>query len=240
MRRSGFTLIEVTIALAILALAVAVVVPAVSNLSRAELRQTAGRLAGTIRATYDSAALSGETHRLVFDFESSMITVEATPGTLQFGESSSAFAAAAGAEREKEVGASPAPWLGDKGVVSAQAWEQARSSLHADEDEELDANALGALFSINSLSGSSSGSGAFQSAGRNLKLDPSIRILDVWVEGMGKPESEGKVYLHFFPHGYTQEAVIHLENGEGEVFSVRVSALTGKTRIEDKYVEPPI
>ena len=74
----GFTLVEATITVAILALAVSVVIPAVSNITRAEMRETAGILAGTVRSLYDQAALSGQTYRLVLNLEKNTISSEAT------------------------------------------------------------------------------------------------------------------------------------------------------------------
>ena len=39
--------------------------------------------------------------------------------------------------------------------------------------------------------------------------------------------------------GYTQDALIHLEDSERRVFTIKVSPLTGKTEIVDSYVEVP-
>src|SRR5262245_26618313 len=100
-------------------MAVAVVIPAVGNLSRADLRKDASMLAGTMRATYDAAALSGEHHRLVFELGQRVIHVEASPGTLRFGADSNALQESNEQQQEsKKEGLSFAPWLGDDGIVS--------------------------------------------------------------------------------------------------------------------------
>src|SRR5690606_9525497 len=101
--------------------------------------------------------------------------------------------------------------------------------------------ALGALFSVNNLSGSGemAGEASFSEERVALELPEGVKLMDVWVQGMDKPATEGPVYLYFFPHGYTQDALIHLADADGRVFTVKIYALTGRTRIIGEYVEPP-
>ena len=68
-RDSGMTLIEIGVALAVAALMLAVAVPALSAVTRAQLRQKSGQLAGAVRSLYGSAAIAGHTCRLVFDLD---------------------------------------------------------------------------------------------------------------------------------------------------------------------------
>ena len=65
---TGFTLVEAAITITILALAVGVVLANWGSAS-ADLRRAAGQLSGTIRASYDEAALTGKTVRVVFAFD---------------------------------------------------------------------------------------------------------------------------------------------------------------------------
>src|SRR5262249_12216478 len=62
----GLTLIEVTIAMAIVALLFAAVVISVGAILGTKAKSTAAELAGVVRSLYDTAALSGKTCRLVF------------------------------------------------------------------------------------------------------------------------------------------------------------------------------
>src|SRR5215510_1198531 len=62
----GFTLIEVTIAMAIVALLFAAVVISVGAILGTKAKSTAAELAGVVRSLYDTAGLSGKTCRLVF------------------------------------------------------------------------------------------------------------------------------------------------------------------------------
>lgn len=63
------TLIEVGVALCVAGLMLAVAIPAFSAVTRAQLRQKSGQLAGAIRSMYGTAALAGHTCRLVFDLD---------------------------------------------------------------------------------------------------------------------------------------------------------------------------
>jgi general secretion pathway protein H len=65
----GMTLVEITVALAVAALMLAVAVPALSAVTRAQLRQKSGQLAGAIRSLYGSAAIGGHSCRLVLDLD---------------------------------------------------------------------------------------------------------------------------------------------------------------------------
>jgi len=64
-------------------------------------------------------------------------------------------------------------------------------------------------------------------------------VLSVWTEGMDKPADSGEAYIYFFPNGYTQDAIVHLQDDERRVISVRVQPLTGQSTITDGYVEAP-
>ena len=65
----GMTLVEISVALAVAALMLAVAVPALSAITRAQLRQKSGQLAGAIRSLYGSAAIGGHSCRLVLDLD---------------------------------------------------------------------------------------------------------------------------------------------------------------------------
>ena len=66
-RRSGFTLLELIIVIAIIGLLLGAAVIAVGSLTGTKAKEASAELAGTIRLLYDSAALTGRTCRLVFE-----------------------------------------------------------------------------------------------------------------------------------------------------------------------------
>src|SRR5205823_13597969 len=69
MKHRGMTLIEIGVALCIAGLMLAVAIPAISAVTRAQLRQKSGQLAGAIRSMYGAAAIAGHTCRLVLDLD---------------------------------------------------------------------------------------------------------------------------------------------------------------------------
>ncbi|MBI5509535.1 MAG: prepilin-type N-terminal cleavage/methylation domain-containing protein [Deltaproteobacteria bacterium] len=233
-KAAGFTLVEAAITVAVLALAVGVVLVNWGS-AGAELRRVAGQLAGTVRASYDGAALSGQTYRLVLSFDKPVIQVEKTAALLSFDDDQKPLqrgAALAGAANG--VGPSLSGLL-----LGAGAKPEADDRDH--DDEPADDGPPSALQALMGLSKQIDHEAAatFSSAEHDLPLGEEVRLLDVWIRGMGDPIKEGTAYLYFFPSGYTQDAVIHLTNADGAVFSVRVHALTGSTAVVPEYLEPP-
>src|SRR4051812_42695649 len=72
----GFTLVELAIAVAIVAMLAGVSIPVLDNVTRADLRAAASKTAGMVKATYDMAVLSGKPCRLVFDIKANTVTAE--------------------------------------------------------------------------------------------------------------------------------------------------------------------
>ncbi len=227
----GFTLIEVMITLVVLVLAVAVVIPAVSKTSLAELRANAGKVAGTVRATYDQAALGGRSYRIAFDIDKQQLRVEVDKSRVQGGKGLMALAEMmkGGGGTPGAAPPTPASALKDLG----KAGESGSKVEQVQPPKEL----LGLFGGGAGDDPTAAGLADFESAGHDLSLPSDAHLMDVWIEGMNQPAADGVAYLQFWPGGYTQEALIHLADNEGTVFTVEVSALTGSTRILDSYVE---
>src|SRR3954465_14695756 len=79
-RDSGTALIEIGVAPCVAGLMLAVAIPALSAVTRAQLRQKSGQLAGGIRAMYGAAAIAGKTCRLVFDLDANAYWSECSKG----------------------------------------------------------------------------------------------------------------------------------------------------------------
>ena len=52
-----------------------------------------------------------------------------------------------------------------------------------------------------------------------------------------KKRTEGIAFIQFFPTGYTENAVVHLQTRNEDIVTLVVQPLTGRTKIENKYVE---
>jgi len=222
--------VEVVIALAIMVMASGIAIPALSNIGRAELRKTARILGGGIRRSYNEAILTGRLHRLVFDLEAGVARLEQTEARLQIEPGSNLLATSMKAADDSTSGLDFAGALDDSvlGSLSEALNESASGGGRAD--------ALTGLLGFSTLGGSGGGS-AFSDTGVRFPFAEGVRVLDIWQEGFSRPQTEGELSLLFFPHGYTQQTLIHLENDSGEVFSIRVSALTGQTELKDGYLE---
>jgi general secretion pathway protein H len=77
------TLIEVGVALCVAGLMLAVAIPALSNVTRAQLRQKTGQLAGGVRSLYSAAAIAGHTCRLVLDLDQETYWSECAKGNVR-------------------------------------------------------------------------------------------------------------------------------------------------------------
>src|SRR5512144_501114 len=82
-RHSGMTLIEIGVALCVAGLMLAIAIPALSAVTRAQLRQKSGQLAGGIRALYGAAAIAGRTCWLVLDLDDNAYWSECAKGNVR-------------------------------------------------------------------------------------------------------------------------------------------------------------
>jgi general secretion pathway protein H len=78
----GFTLIELMVVIAIIALLGAMVVPAMESITGVNARKAAGGLAGTMRYLFDTAALRHATCRLVLDLDARTWSADCAPGAV--------------------------------------------------------------------------------------------------------------------------------------------------------------
>ena len=218
--RNGFTLVEAVITLAILAIAASVVIPSMGRITRAELRRVSGQLSGMIRTAYDSAALTGQVHRLRFDFEKSFIVIESTDGDFQLGHIAAEDTST--------------------NLLSRLSIPEPSPDDEDDDGEAMDAGANGfALGQFLGGIGSSmrGGGGEFTALGKGLTLGDKIEILRIdFADGDAKIE-KGEGHVYFFPQGFAQKSTIFLQDVDGRIFTIKISPLTGKPTIFDEYVE---
>jgi general secretion pathway protein H len=76
-----------------------------------------------------------------------------------------------------------------------------------------------------------------EDAGRSLGKGVTFRF--VQTEHDSEKRTEGRAYLYFWPGGETEHAVVHLGRQDSNGLSVRVSALTGRAKIEKGSIELP-
>ncbi|MGZ6143151.1 MAG: pilus assembly FimT family protein [Myxococcales bacterium] len=206
-RDSGMTLIEIGVALCVAGLMLAVAIPAMSAVTRAQLRQKSGQLAGAVRSMYGAAAIAGHTCRLVLDLDANTYWSECAKSNVRLdkeGERSQNGARVA--SREEEL-------LQDQ-----------REGM-SDEDKEKATLAQKSAF-------------AASPDVPKTELGGTVKFADVWVQHQPERYSSGRAFVYFWSSGLTEEASIHLAQGD-DVFSLLVSPLTGRVKVVGDRVDAP-
>ena len=205
----GMTLIEICIALAIAGLLMAVAIPAISNVTRAALRQKSGQLAGAIRSMYGATALAGKSCRLVFDLEAGTYQSECAKANITLSrEGERARNGVREASKDEEL-------LADT---------KKRESMSAEEREKVELLEKSAFkpspdVPLTSLGG-------------------SVVFDGIWVQHQPERYVGGKAFLYFWPSGLTEAASIQLEQGEDQM-TLLVAPLTGRVQVKFGRVDAP-
>ena len=209
-RQTGFTLIELVIVIALLALMVTIVVPSVANIFGANLRATTSEVAGAIRFTYDLAARKNVPFRLVFDLDEQAYWVESSSEKYLFDrEKTSVSEGRLDEDAEEEKGRSRR-FVGRSYIEGGEMWQPKGKPSFSD------------------------------FAGRYTKKKPlpeDIIFQDVWVAHQKDRVSAGRAYLYCFPTGMTERAVIHIGDDAEDAYTLVVEALTGVVKIHPEYIE---
>jgi len=236
-RSQGFTLIEVIVALMVVALIATIGVKGFRTVSKSSLREESAHMAGAIRFLFDRASITGKYHRLVIDLNEGRYWAEV---------SDDRFYAPNQAESE----------------LDRQKREEKETAAEEEERKRKEKQQLlyaSSSSSSNSSSSSSSSSsfdmskmevGEFrprrarfaafkETALKPVTLKKEVRIKSVYTPRMTDPVTAGRVYLYFYPLGQTEPAVITLTDKSGQsVFSLVVHPITGKVKIYNVEVKP--
>lgn len=220
------TLIEIVVALMIVAVLFAAVTFSVGALTGAKAKEASTELAGTIRALYDTAALSGKTCRLVFTLPGER--EEDVPVTWR--AECAAGGATANARRDDEL-----KELRKRGKDKVEEKKDDRfrrldsddaptlQELQAQEEKRVEQAAQFSNFSNDDVTE---------------KTLPSNVTVEVWTQKQREKAKNGTAYLYFFPQGYTERAQVWLRQGDN-VWTLAISPLTGKTKIYAEDLEVP-
>jgi general secretion pathway protein H len=230
-RRSGqrgLTLIEITIALAIVALLFSAVVIGLGALTGTKAKATAGELAGVVRSLYDSAALSGKTCRLVFQLPTSR-----EEGPTRYWAECAAGNITTSRNRDEAIRQEqqkllerpsnqslPPPGLQQSGL---SAYQPSLQDLMAQERDRVEAAARYSIYTTPEI--------------KPRQLPPSVKI-SVWTKPQREPIKSGTAYLYFFPQGFTEKAMLFVSQGNN-VWTIAVQPLTGKAVVVGEQLEVP-
>ena len=230
----GFTLIEVMVAMMVVALIATIGVKGFRTVTKGNLREGSAHMAGAIRFLFDRASITGKYHRLVIDLNEGRYWAEV---------SDDRFYAPNQAESEPE----------------RQKREEKEDAVEEEERKRQEKQQM--LYGNNSSSSSSSSAsssfdmskmevGEFrprrarfaafkETALKPVTLKKEVRIKSVYTPRMTDPVTAGRVYLYFYPLGQTEPAVITMTDKSGEsVFSLVVHPITGRVKIYNEEVKP--
>jgi prepilin-type N-terminal cleavage/methylation domain-containing protein len=222
----GFTLIEVLVALAIVALVSMASVAGFRAVAKSELRGQSTRLSGAIRYLFDRASATGKLHRLVIDFDDGSYWAEESddrfymPGQRETEESRQEEAERIAEEEEAEK---------EKQEAEESAFgSETTYDIAAYQPEEFKPKR--ARFS------------AFKaSAIKKVKLPKAVKIAGLFTPRLAEPMSTGKGYIYFFPLGMTEAGIVHVSDEKGEsFFSLIVHPLNGRVQVQAGFVQPPV
>lgn len=237
----GFTLVEVIVAVALMALASGIMVPALGGMARAELRRSARMLAANVRRCFDEAALSGQTYRLVFNLggtqadaldpnEAPPIAIESSELALNFTGHDGALSEASDPNEVDSLQGSP---LQDALGQNEAAPPDAGGNVGTD-PASASGEMFRSMFNINRLA-QKAGRPNFETVG-TVDLPRGVHVSDVFFDGMHAAAADGSLALIFFATGYTQHAIIHLEDRDKNAFTLEVEPLTGRTHVAEGYL----
>ncbi len=71
---------------------------------------------------------------------------------------------------------------------------------------------------------------------RKTDLPRGVTYDDIMTMQSKEPIKTGMAYTHFFPHGMTEQTIIHLIDGSGHKSSLIISPLIGRTDVYDRYI----
>ncbi len=180
----GFTLLEVGIALVVLALAFSLALPGLEAVTGAKMRSAAGHLSSSMRALYSEAALSGRTCRIAFDLDERSYTVECAPG-----------AARISSQREEVRDGRRY-----RDLKKEQEEVDRMRDLAKDNPIEAQLEAKTAYLALPGVP--------------KVTLPDGVSFDSIWVQHQAEKYIAGDAYLYFFPQGNTEHALITLKRGD--------------------------
>jgi general secretion pathway protein H len=233
----GFTLIELMVAMAVAALLFAALIFGLGALTGARARTAMGELGGAARSLYDTAALTGNTCRLVlllprddsaeFAYRAECANGPVTSSMDRDQEIRDATKAAVEAYKKGNRGSrsAPDPRTATSSAGAFGSYGSSGSTLLDVLDSEKARVEKAAAFS------------AFSTPEIQPRKMTGVRV-SVWTSHQKAKIDTGLAYLYFFPQGYTERAQVTVRQGKN-VWTLLVSPITGKTSIVDGEPEVP-
>jgi type II secretory pathway pseudopilin PulG len=219
------TVLELMIVLAIIGAASRLVRSGFRMITRADLVENSTELSAVMKRASGLAIEHAELHRVVFDLDHQLYTVEVCKG-------------AASILRNEQLKTDPEV---KKAALDRGKQRMANlpgDALAAGDPEEATRRATtlaghhvadrACAPATDSVSGDAAGKGW----SRALRVDKGIKFKQLWVQHKDDSVTAGQVAIYFFPNGAAEKAVIEVTDGS-DVFSVLVFGLSGRVELHD-------
>lgn len=180
----GFTLLEIGIALVVLALAFSLALPGLEAVTGARMRSAAGHLSSSMRALYSEAALSGRTCRIAFNLDERSYTVEC----------------AQGADRISSVKDEIRDGRRYRDLKKEQDEADRLRDLAKDNPVEAQLEAKTGYLTVPGAA--------------KVTLPDGVSFDSIWVQHQAEKVVAGDAFLYFFPQGNTEHALITLKRND--------------------------
>jgi general secretion pathway protein H len=226
--KRGFTMIEMVVSLAIIAVLFAAVVIGVGAITGAKAKKAATELSGVIRSLYDTANLTGKTCRLVFELPSEKDAD--SPVTYHAECAKSALTASKDRDEEQKDNSGEKKKQKEKLAADDKRFRRSDSD-EAPTVQELMAREKNRVEEAAKFS-------AFTSEQIHERSLPDAVRVSVWTKSLREPTKHGAAYIYFFPQGFTERAQIYVRQGSN-VWTLSVSPLTGKVATASEELEVP-
>jgi general secretion pathway protein H len=209
-RERGMTLLEIGIALLIVALMIFVAVPSIEAYAGVRAREEAGRISGAIRYLYGQSALSGKVCRIVFDMDERTWWTECTEGRFTVEREKERSRGGQRVEEKKKPAKPEQPPQPKDEVEAMRLKVEHQAEFSEFKDDQVTKRTL-----------------------------PDGANVAVWVGHQREKYTKGKAFLYFFPQGNTERAQIYVSSDHGDIYTLVVSPLNGRVRVDDKELDVP-
>jgi prepilin-type N-terminal cleavage/methylation domain-containing protein len=241
-RSAAFTLIEIILVIAIIAMAYYVAIPQFNLATGAEVSVKLGQLAGDIRSGYDTAVLSGHTHRMVFELASGEYWLESSnQSDVRLGVDKARH------DITEEEEKSKSGEFEDRFKEYEDLAGQEVTDPETEEKIKPTSPLLMAKSQLKPVSWERIDTVEWQ--GRS--VGPYLLFQDIQAEHHETKQTledlgeKGRAVIYFLPAGYTERAVLHVAFKRGalevdpdkEPFSVITSPYDGTAEVVSGYVE---
>lgn len=208
----GFTLIEVLVAIALIAMLAGMLLAGSGMLGGARLRQAGGLLVGVMRMASNISTATGKPTRVAFDLNQQMVDIEVSQEVMlrvkESDDKKESEGASAGAQAANEA--------------EQKAVEYADSLVKGPHAKRAGFKPIPNF--------------APQPGGHY--IGQGVRYGSVQTEHDLKPRKEGRGYLYFWPGGQTERAAIQiLRPADPKGLTILVNPLTGRAHIERGQVD---